>query len=163
MKGFFHRHQPPASIKRSAIYGIGGLIGIALLGALTDYTDTYLLMAPFGASCVLLFSVPASPLSQPINVLAGHMLASIVALALRVFFPNIWWAVGIAVGLSIALMAALRITHPPAGADPIVIFMLDPEIDFLVAPVFLGSIVLIATAVFTHRLAGIPYPIKPKD
>lgn len=159
MLSFMTRHQPSQPIRSVILGGIGGLLAIAATGALTIYGPTPLLMAPFGASCVLLFSVPASPLSQPANVIGGHVIASSIGLALRSMLPDVWWAVALAVGLAIALMAALRLTHPPAGADPLVIFAADPTLDYLFFPVLLGSCVLVIVATLFHRASGVTYPV----
>ena len=117
-------------------------------------------MAPFGASCVLLFSVSGSPLSQPANVIGGHVVATLVGLVLRLLLPNEWWAAALAVGLAIALMAALRVTHPPAGADPLVVFATDPSFGFLVLPVLSGAVVLVSVATLFHKSSGTVYPAK---
>lgn len=118
-------------------------------------------MAPFGASCVLLFSVPDSPLSQPMNVIGGHMVASVIGLALAMVLPDAWWAGALGVGLAIGVMAALRVTHPPAGADPLVILALQPGWSFLILPVGLGAVALVAVAFAYHRFTGHVYP-KPR-
>jgi len=159
MKRFLIRHQPAVAPSSWFIAGIGGIIAIGLLGALTTYSSAFLLMAPFGASCVLLFSVPASPLSQPMNVVGGHLLATAIALAATYLLPDTWWAVAIAVGLAIAAMGALRVTHPPAGADPIVVFALNPGTSFLIITVLLGSLLLVVTATVFHRVRGVQYPL----
>jgi CBS-domain-containing membrane protein len=65
MRAFFLPHQPPQSLRHIMLAGLGGPVAIGIIGALSAYAGTPLLMAPFGASCVLLFSVHASPLSQP--------------------------------------------------------------------------------------------------
>jgi len=83
-------------------------------------------MAPFGATCVLLFSTPSSPLSQLANVIGGHFVSTAIGLLLQNFLPAEWWSLGLAVGLAIAAMAALRVTHPPARADPLVVFFDNP-------------------------------------
>ncbi len=88
MRRFFFRHQPPVHISRGLIAGIGGLVAIAAIGALTNLVGHPLLMAPFGASCVLIFSVAASPLSQPANVVGGHFVATLVGLVLRTVSPT---------------------------------------------------------------------------
>ncbi|MBF0093296.1 MAG: HPP family protein [Alphaproteobacteria bacterium] len=111
-----------------------------------------MLIAPFGASCVLLFGFPETPLSQPVNTIFGHMVATAIALGLRTVLPGEWWAIGIAVGLTILVMAALRISHPPAGADPVVVFLTDPGFGFLVTPVLVGAVTLATIAVLFHRL-----------
>lgn len=140
--------------------GLGGLTAIGVVGASTAYGHTPLVMAPFGASCVLLFSVPASPLSQPANVIGGHVIATLVGLVLRLLLPDAWWAAALAVGIAIALMAALRVTHPPAGADPLVVFATDPGLTFLFLPVLSGALMLVCVATLFHRASGIPYPAR---
>ncbi|MEQ8402019.1 MAG: HPP family protein [Silicimonas sp.] len=159
MRAFLSRHQPASTPRQWLLGGLGGLVAIALTGALTVFTGTPLLMAPFGASCALLFSVPNSPLSQPPNVIGGHLVATAVGLGVRAAFPDYWWAAALGVGIAIALMGALRVTHPPAGADPLVVFADAPELHYLVFPVLTGSLVLVATATIYHRLTGANYPI----
>ncbi len=76
------------------------------------------LIAPFGASAVLLFAAPTSPLSQPRNLVCGNMLSALIGIAVQRAFRGAlpWLAPGIAVGISVFLMAATKCTHPPAGA-----------------------------------------------
>ncbi|MDX2506612.1 MAG: HPP family protein [Gammaproteobacteria bacterium] len=160
LQHFFARQQPRQSNSLIIKSGFGGLTGIALLGLLSQSTDSLWLMAPFGATCVLLFSVPASPLSQPANVIAGHLLSTSIGLALHTFLPMSWWAIGLAVGLAIAAMAVLRISHPPAGADPLVVFLESPGWDYLGFPVLSGSIILVLVAWLVHRAPPVVhYPI----
>lgn len=158
MLALFHRAQPQPTPGKMLAASLGGMIAIGVLGAITAYSSTPLIMAPFGASCVLLFSVPNSPLSQPANVIGGHVVATLVGLLLRLIFPNEWWAVAIAVGLAIGLMAALRITHPPAGADPLVVFSTAPGFGFLLFPVLTGAIALVCVATAFHKLTRTAYP-----
>lgn len=160
MRPFFHRLQAAQPLRTSLIAGIGGVLAIGGVGALTAYAHAPLIMAPFGASCVLLFSVPASPLSQPANVIGGHFVATLAGLLLRLILPNEWWAAAIAVGLAIAVMAALRVTHPPAGADPLVVFADDPGFGFALMPVLAGAMLLVAIAALYHRATGTAYPIR---
>lgn len=162
---FLHRHQPPQ--QRGAWFkaGLGGAVAIAGIGLLGEVTAMPLLLAPFGASCVLLFALPESPLSQPANVIGGHMLAALVSVALFALLPQAWWATGLAVGVVIAANAAIRLTHPPAGADPLVVFLAAPAPDVFLASVLIGSIFLVATAVAMHRLPprSAPYPLPPRS
>ena len=160
MRIFFMRHQPPQPIRSVVMAGLGGLIAIAIVGAFTVFAHVPFIMAPFGASCVLLFSLPASPLSQPAHVIGGHGIATLAGLVLRLIFPNEWWAVALAVGLAIALMAALRVTHPPAGADPLIVFAADPGFEFLLMPVLLGAFTLVMVATLFHKWGGTLYPVR---
>ena len=153
--------QPLAVVMKS---GLGGLLAIAIVAWLSIATGNPLLMAPFGATCVLLFSVPNSPLSQPANVFGGHMVSTAIGLSLHMFLPVEWWSLGLAVGLSITAMAALRVTHPPAGADPLVVFFDNPGWDYLGLPVAFGSLALIIIAWLFHRLPPrIVYPTPAQD
>ncbi len=150
---FIHRHQPKAACRWAWFKaGLGGALGIAGIGLLGDLTAMPLLLAPFGASSVLLFALPDSPLSQPANVIGGHIIAALMSLALASLLPHTWWAAGMAVGLVIAVTAALRLTHPPAGADPLVVFLGAPAADVFMGSVIVGSLFLVVTAVLIHRL-----------
>lgn len=157
---FFIRHQPKQSFGLIVKSGMGGLIAIGLVSVVGYVTGNTLLMAPFGATCVLLFSVPQSPLSQPINVVGGHIVSTTIGILLHTFLPAEWWVLGLAVGLAIAIMAGLRVTHPPAGADPLVVFFAEPAWGYLFFPVLFGSIALVIIAWLFHKLpAKTLYPI----
>jgi CBS-domain-containing membrane protein len=160
MRRFITLHQPRNDTRKTLLAGLGGAVAIGFLGLLTIGSGHPLLMAPFGASCVLLFSVPSSPLSQPMNVIGGHVVSTLVGLLLRLYLPNEWWALAIAVGLAISLMAALRVTHPPAGADPIIVFVSDPGFLFLLQPVLIGAVGLIVIAAAFHVTTSTHYPLK---
>jgi len=164
LKTIFHRQQPTQSYKFNIKSGIGGLFAIAVAAWLSSLSDNLLLMAPFGASCVLLFSLPSSPLSQPINLIGGHLVSSIVGILLYHLLPLEWWSLGLAVGLSISIMAVLRITHPPAGADPLVIFIGGFGWEYLIFPVITGSVLLVLLAWVFHKLPpSNKYPIIIKQ
>ena len=159
-----NRQQPAQSVATVLKAGAGGLLAIGLVAWPDGLSGHPLLMAPFGATCVLLFSLPASPLSQPVNVFAGHLVSTFIGLLLHTLLPDQWWSLGIAVGLAIAAMAALRVTHPPAGADPLVVFFENPGWDYLLFPVALGSVALVIIAWLFHRLPPqAVYPLPGKQ
>ena len=148
----FTRHQPPQAIKMAFLAGTGGFLAIVLLFQLGAWLGNPLLMAPFGASCVLIFSLPQSPLSQPANVIGGHLVSTVIGLFLQMYLPTTGWALGLAVGLAIAAMMALRVTHPPAGADPLVVFIDSPGWSYLGFPVCAGSVLLVFIGTVYHRI-----------
>lgn len=162
MKSFFHRHQAPVAPHMSLKAGLGGLLAIGMVAWLSQASGMPWLMAPFGATCVLVFGLPASPLSQPANVIGGHLLSTALGLLAATLLPDAWWAGAVAVGLAIALMQMLRVTHPPAGADPLVVLAGHAGWDFLLFPVLVGSILLAVGGAMVHRLPPrIQYPLKP--
>ncbi|MFY0596795.1 MAG: HPP family protein [Cognatishimia sp.] len=161
MLKFFKFALPKPSLTSVVLAGIGGTLGIGALALLDGNLDLAFVMAPFGATCVLLFSVPAAPLSQPVNVLFGHFASALVGLICLTLLQDTFWSLGLAVGLAIAAMAALRVTHPPAGANPIVVFALQPDWLFLLFPVATGALLLIIVAIGYHRFTGLKYPNLP--
>ncbi|TKE94585.1 HPP family protein [Vibrio sp. F12] len=137
---------PKASISQLIKGFIGGTLGILTLCLLAESSGFPWLMAPFGATCVLLFSVPTSPLAQPRNVIAGHFISAAVGLIALYGFGDSYLTMAIAVGSSIMLMQYCRAVHPPAGANPIVIALAGTaHVDwmFLFTPVLVGSIALV--------------------
>jgi len=162
MKAYLHRLQPMVDTATVLKAGLSGGVAIAIVAGMSDASGVMWLMAPFGATCVLLFSVPASPLSQPANVVGGHFVSTLIGLLVLATLPVAWWSMALGVGLAIAAMAALRITHPPAGADPLVVMMAGVGFDFLLFPTLTGSVALVMVAVLIHRIAPkIEYPVKP--
>jgi CBS-domain-containing membrane protein len=65
---------------------LGALLAIGTVAYLTAASGTPLVLGSFGASCVLLFSFPDNPFSQPRNVIGGHFIASLQA---SCFWPHL--------------------------------------------------------------------------
>lgn len=152
IRPFIARHEPPGRLISHLKSGSGAVIGMTAVGGLAAITGWPLLIAPFGATAVLVFGVSASPLAQPINVIGGYLLAAIVGAAAAAAFPGVWWAAGAAVGVAIALMLMLRVTHPPAGAIPLIAAASPLEPMMLFLAVLIGSTSLVALAFLHHRL-----------
>ena len=100
-------------------------------------------MAPLGATAVLVFGVPASPLAQPKNVLLGHLITAFIGVIFYQYFEVTSLPLGIATGLGVTAMLMSKTTHPPAGANPILIMLSGQGWWFLVTPVLLGSIIIV--------------------
>ncbi|WP_417317383.1 HPP family protein [Emcibacter sp.] len=132
---------------------LGGAVAICLLGALTGYSSLPLLMAPFGASCVLVFGLPESPLAQPRNVIGGHTLTALTGFVFLFLFGDSWWAMGLAVGTAIAMMQLTRTIHPPAGANPVLVMMSAPAVTFLLFPVLSGAALLVLIGLLMNNLS----------
>jgi CBS-domain-containing membrane protein len=140
---------------------IGGLLAITMLGLAGKGIHQMVLIAPFGASCVLLFAAPESPFAQPRNLVGGHLLTASVGLAMLWLFGNGIWSIGLAVGLVIALMELTRTVHPPAGANPIVIMLAGKTaLSFLLAPILLGVLILLVLALFVNNLGTRRWPLR---
>ncbi|MEQ1156999.1 HPP family protein [Acinetobacter johnsonii] len=129
---------------------IGGTLSVFILLILTKLSHNLWIMAPFGASCVILYAVSQSPLAQPRNVIFGHFISALVGICLLKCFGSNMFSIAVSVGLAITLMMYFRCVHPPAGANPLVILLTANTIHydwiFLLFPVLTGSIALVAVA-----------------
>ncbi|RXQ94441.1 HPP family protein [Ancylomarina salipaludis] len=138
----------------SGYSGLGGFLAISTVALLTIYTEHPFLMAPFGATCVLAFGVPNSPLAQPRNIIGGHIVATLVGLICLYLFGNEWYSLAIGVGLAISLMQLTGTTHPPAGADPIVVILGAKTLVFVINPVLFGAVVITIIALIFNNISG---------
>ena len=117
------------------------------------------LVAPLGASAVLVFAVPASPLAQPWAVLAGNTLSALVGIACVHLVPDPVLASGLAVGVAMLLMVQMRCLHPPGGAAALLMVVTHTtQFHFAVFPVLLNSLLLVLMGVVYNSLTGRPYP-----
>jgi CBS-domain-containing membrane protein len=145
---------PPAPAPNHVLWSwVGGAVAIGLIAFLTTAVGRPILMAPLGASAVLAFGVPDSPLAQPRNIVGGHVLTAFIGLVFLEAFGADWWSMGGAVATAIAAMQVTRTVHPPAGANPLLIMVLGASWDFLFIPVLAGSMILAACAVVFNNLA----------
>jgi CBS-domain-containing membrane protein len=148
-----------ASWKAIILAWLGGVTAIGAVGLFAQTTGVPLMLGSFGATCVLVFGFPESPFSQPRNVLLGHTLASLIGLTFLWLFGPVWWAMGLAAGTTIAVMMLTRTVHPPAGSNPIIVFLAQPSWNFLLFPTALGAILLIAIAlVYNNSVRNERYP-----
>ncbi|MCV6612321.1 MAG: HPP family protein [Amphritea sp.] len=145
---------PPAHPLRNILLaGLGGFCAIAVIALFANSLQAALVLGSFGASCVLVFGFPEAPFSQPRNVIAGHFISSLIGLLCLSLFGPVWWSVAIAVGLAIALMMATRTVHPPAGSNPVIVFLTQPAWDFLLTPTLAGAVILVLVALIYNNIS----------
>jgi len=150
---------------------LGALIGIALTSLICSrlpFSSYHLpmLVAPIGASAVLLFAVPASPLAQPWAIIGGNTISALVGVCVIKLVPDPALAAGIAVPSAILVMSLLRCLHPPGGAAAMTAVIGGPEIlaagfAFPFVPMALNSILLVAVGWLFHRFSRHSYPHRP--
>lgn len=135
---------------QALLAGVGAALIMALLALLQQWQQLWL-VAPFGATAVILFALPDSPLGKAKNVILGHFLAALIGLAFVHGFGLTVWSLSLAVGLVIGLMVLLKITHPPAGATTLLIMLTAPDWWFLINPVLTGSVLMLVMARCYHH------------
>lgn len=146
----------------------GALVGILFTGAAMHYmpggpVPIPLLVAPMGASAVLLFAVPASPLAQPWSIIGGNLVASVVGVTCARMIGDPVLASALAVSLAIGGMFALRCVHPPSGAVALTAVIGGPAVHalgyrFVLEPVAVQSALLLVAAIVYHAATGHRYP-----
>ena len=148
---------------------VGAVVGVALAAVLasiafgTDDPALPWLVAPLGASAVLAFALPASPLAQPWSVLGGDMLSALVGLIVVHFIPSPMLAAPIAVGSAIAVMSLCRCLHPPGGACALFAVLCGPLVaehgwTALMLPLGLNVAGLMTAAWLYNNLTGHSWP-----
>ena len=140
-------------IEKSILAGLFSTITIGALTYLTYKTPFGLfLIASFGSSMVLLYGYPESPFAQPKNIFFGHLITAFIGIIVLNFIPlPIFITIPIAVGLGVSFMILFKITHPPAGGNPIIVIIGSVSFDYLISPIIFGSIIVLAFGVVINR------------
>ncbi|THC46835.1 HPP family protein [Massilia sp. Mn16-1_5] len=165
LHGFLPQPLPAGNTERLRA-GIGACIGLFLTALLTHVLEPSLaswLIAPMGASAVLLFCVPASPLAQPWSVVGGNTISALVGVACLHLVPDPLLAAPLAGALAIGIMFALRCLHPPGGAVALTTVLggqavHDAGFLFALSPVALNSALIVIAAILYNNLTGRRYP-----
>ena len=151
---------PRPALGNVLLSGLGGFVAIAAIALIADYTQAILILGSFGASCVIIFGLPDSPLAQPRNVIAGHFLSSLIGLVYLHTCGPYWWSLALAVGTAIIVMMATRPVHPPAGSNPVIVFLGTPGWGFLLFPTLIGAIFLVLVAMgYNNIVRKKKYPL----
>jgi len=139
-------YQPRFRRRQIAATSCGALCAVALLGLVMLWSGQVLIAAPLGASSVLLFGYPRSPLAQPRNLVLGNGLGALVGLVLLSLGAHGPLALALAVGVTIVLGQQLRCLHPPAGGMAFLVVYVGAGWGFLLFPVLSGSLALVLLA-----------------
>jgi CBS domain-containing membrane protein len=156
------RNTVDARERMRAVAGaaIGLLITALLCRWMAEAVDVSIwLIAPMGASAVLVFAVPASPLAQPWSVIVGNTLSTAVGIACVRWIPDPAWAAAVAVGAAIGLMFATRSLHPPGGAAALLAVLTHTDhFSAALFPTLANSLLLVVAGVAYNTLTGRRYP-----
>ncbi|WP_260598537.1 HPP family protein [Sphingomonas endolithica] len=167
MKKLFSPILAGASLGDRLVACLGALLGIALTAfvsaRLAGSGLALLIVAPMGASAVLVFAVPASPLAQPWPAIGGNILSALVGITVAHLVPIPALAAGLAVAGAILVMSLTRSLHPPGGATALLAVIGGPQVaaagyTFALLPVGLNAVILALLGILIHRFTGHSYP-----
>ena len=159
-----------ATLRDRAVACLGALLGIGLTGLVSrailggEGPLPLLMTASMGASAVLVFVVPASPLAQPWPVVGGHVVSALTGILVSRLIPDPMLAAGVAVAAAIALMSLLRCLHPPGGSTALIGVLGGPAVQgaglmLAFVPIGLNAVLLAAAGFLFHRfLSGHAWP-----
>ena len=139
---------------KALIAGVFSTFTIGILTILTYKTEFGLfLIASFGSSMVLIFGYPENSFSQPKNIFFGHLLSSVIGIIFLYLVPlPIYLLIPLSVGFAATLMILLNVVHPPAGANPIIVIMGSVSLDYIINPIIIGSLIILAFGIILNRL-----------
>jgi CBS-domain-containing membrane protein len=149
----------PRNAVEGAVAGVGVAVAIGIMEWLSLASHFPLAIIPFATSIALVIGSPDAEPAQPRALVGGHVVATLVGLAMVKLTGPGAWAAAAAVGLAIVAMYLTDTFHPPAGIDPLLVVSNGLPWSFLLAPVLAGALLLTAFACLWHRwLRRRPWP-----
>ncbi len=164
MRGTSRGSPPRVSVSEVLWSWLGAFLGIgtiAVIGRLfVTSADNLLMIGSMGASAVLIYGAPRSPLAQPRNLVGGHVLSALVGVScfqLLQPFPGL--AEAAAVATAIAIMHLTRTLHPPGGATALIAVIGSNELHdlgylYAVAPAGVGALILLVVGLVVNNLSA---------
>lgn len=135
----------------SIIVGVGAFIGLSLIGLVAQKADMMMIIAPFGATAVLLFSAPHSPFSKPFNIFSGYLISTVLGILVLVYTNGGWFSIGMGLGITMMLMHWSKTVHPPAGANFLIVTQGHLTF-YLLEPLFIGLVTLMIIAFSVEKI-----------
>lgn len=145
----------PPRVKTRYIFWawLGAFSGIFAVAFITYRAGVPMMIGSFGASAVLIYAAIEGPLSQPRNLIGGHIISAVIAVAIYQTLGNTEFSIALAVSLAIVAMLATRTLHPPGGATALIGVSAKAGWTFVLYPVLGGVLVLLAVALVINNLA----------
>ena len=159
-------HVPWSEHFRSAI---GGIVGGGFVAFIAKFASEYTeinewAMASLGASALLVFVLPSSPMAQPKAVIGGNIVSALVGVTCAILIPDPRLGMPIAIGVSILGMLFFKCLHAPAAATALsAILGHIVTYRFALFPVLMDSLLLVLAGIFYNRITGKQYPHTEKS
>ncbi len=148
--------QSPPRVRTRYIFWswVGAFTGIFAVAFITYRAGVPMMIGSFGASAVLIYAAIEGPLSQPRNLIGGHVISAVLAVAIYKLMGNTELSIALAVSIAIVAMLATRTLHPPGGATALIAVSTKAGWTFVIYPVLGGALILLAVALVVNNLAS---------
>ncbi|MDQ7092420.1 HPP family protein [Desulfosporosinus sp. PR] len=140
---------PPLDIIVTWLGAFAGIIAIVLLCHKFDLP----IVASFGASAVLIYGVPDAPLSQPRNVILGHIISASIGVATYMLFGLTWWSPALGTALALVAIMLTKTTHPPGGATALFAVLSKAQPSYILNPIAVGAVTMVLIGLLVNNLS----------
>ena len=90
--------------------------------------------------------------SQPTNIFFGHWVSVLVGIIFNETIGFSFYSLGLSVGFAVTLMVYLRVMHPPAASNPLVVLFTDVSFEYILFPVILGTSAIIIMSILINKV-----------
>ena len=134
------------------VSGISAALVIGVLAFLTLRTSAGVwLMFSFGATVFIVFVLYNLETAHPKNIFFGHLVSVLVGIIFNETIGFSFYSLGLSVGVAVALMVYLKVMHPPAASNPLVVLFTDVSYNFILFPVITGTIIIILMSILINK------------
>ena len=109
-------------------------------------------MFSFGATVFIVFVLYNLETAQPKNIFFGHLVSLLVGIIFNETVGFSFYSLGLSVGVAVTLMVYLKIMHPPAASNPLVVLFSDVSFDYILFPVIVGTITIILMSILINKI-----------
>lgn len=138
--------------KKVILQCIAIFITIFLMLTIQNNIKHELLIASYGATCVILFCFPESNFAKPQNTIGGYIICSLTGLVIYILFGNGSFGLALAVSLSILIMMLSRLVHPPSAAATIIVVLRGADWYFVLTTVIFGAVLVVLTSMLFAKV-----------
>ncbi|MFE4977983.1 HPP family protein [Kitasatospora sp. NPDC056651] len=149
----------PIHALRATVFAIGTLLLLVGVGVLLHQP---LLIPPLAASAALVHGAPGLPISQPRNLIAGHLMSALIGFATLAVTRSTAWGAAVAAGLSLGVMMLTHLSHSPAVGTAVIVVLQAPHPVPFLPLLLLASTLLVAIGLLPGRIGRHPvrYPVS---
>ena len=128
-RGASRHHLNFADIMTSAsLAGLSLAIVTWISYQFLDKQDIPFILASMGASTVILFLIPSSPMGRPWAFFAGHIISAVIGITCAQLITSLLISIPVAMVITVLAMQLTRCIHPPGGATALIILLGSEQI-----------------------------------